>query len=53
MEKTFYTLLETSSFFKLLDGAYEREFSCWPPPLTMVTFSILEAVIFVADIYSK
>lgn len=33
------------------DGAYESQMRFFPPPLTMVIFSIIEVVFFVVDIY--
>ncbi|XP_055628148.1 rhomboid-related protein 2 isoform X3 [Toxorhynchites rutilus septentrionalis] len=32
------------------DGEYERSMSFWPPPLTMIVFSIVEIIFFVVDI---
>lgn len=32
------------------DGEYERSMSLWPPPLTMIVFSIVEIIFFVIDI---
>lgn len=34
----------------ILDGAYENQMKFFPPPLTMVIFSIIEVVFFVVDI---
>ena len=33
-----------------LDGAYENQMRFFPPPLTMVIFSIIEVAFFVTDI---
>lgn len=33
-----------------LDGAYERSMTVCPPPLTMITFSIIEIIMFLVDI---
>lgn len=32
------------------DGEYERSMTFWPPPLTMIIFSIVEIIFFVIDI---
>lgn len=32
------------------DGEYERSMTFWPPPLTMIVFSIVEIIFFVIDI---
>ncbi|XP_062565788.1 rhomboid-related protein 2 isoform X1 [Armigeres subalbatus] len=32
------------------DGEYERSMSLWPPPLTMIVFSLVEIIFFVVDI---
>lgn len=37
-------------FAIFLDGAYERSMTVCPPPLTMITFSILEIIMFLVDI---
>ncbi|XP_017869332.1 PREDICTED: protein rhomboid [Drosophila arizonae] len=33
-----------------LDGAYEKQMSICPPPLTMVIFSIIEIIMFLVDV---
>lgn len=32
------------------DGEYERSMTFWPPPLTMIVFSVVEILFFVVDI---
>lgn len=32
------------------DGAYEKQMSVCPPPLTMVIFSIIEIIMFLVDV---
>jgi len=32
------------------DGAYEKQMSICPPPLTMVLFSIIEIIMFLVDV---
>lgn len=37
-------------YFVVVDGAYERSMTVCPPPLTMITFSIVEIIMFLVDI---
>ncbi|XP_070492523.1 rhomboid-related protein 2 isoform X2 [Chironomus tepperi] len=41
---------ETGSAYETVDGAYENQMKFFPPPLTMVIFSIIEVIFFIIDI---
>lgn len=42
--------LSSKNSYPNLDGAYESQMRFFPPPLTMVIFSIIEVIFFVVDI---
>lgn len=31
------------------DGKFEEEYSCWPPPITMILISVIEITLFIID----
>lgn len=46
----FQRQISTVTVISERDGEYERSMSLWPPPLTMIVFSIVEIIFFVIDI---
>ncbi|XP_058463955.1 rhomboid-related protein 2 isoform X2 [Malaya genurostris] len=46
----FQRQISTATVISERDGEYERSMTFWPPPLTMIVFSIVEIIFFVIDI---
>lgn len=48
--KTMVVVCVLMILFIYIDGAYEKQMSICPPPLTMVVFSLVEIVMFLIDV---
>lgn len=36
-----------------IDGLYEEEYSCWPPPIFMILISLIEIALFMYDLLDQ